>query len=65
MLKTQPFPGSRSHNIELATHKDKIYIPKPLSKNVIDLYHTYLMHPGSTSTEETINQNLYCTVLQG
>ena len=55
MLKTQSFHGARIRNIELATHNSKFYIPKPLCKNVIDWYHTFLMHPGATMTEDTIN----------
>ena len=64
MLKTQSFHGSGSRNIELATHNGNIYIPKPLHKNFIDWYHTYLMKSGATRTEETIKQHLYWTGLQ-
>ena len=39
MLKIQSFRGARSCNIELTTHKGNIYIPKPMSNDVIDWYH--------------------------
>ena len=48
----QSFHGAGSHNIELANHNSKFYIPKPLRNTVIHWYHTYLMHPGATRTEE-------------
>ena len=59
MLKTQSFCGSRNRDVELDTHNGKIYIPKPLCKNVIDWCHIYIMHSGATRTLETINQHLY------
>ena len=59
MIKMQSFRGARSRNIKLATHNSKIYIPKPLCKNIIDWYHKYLMYPGDTSTKETIKHQLY------
>ncbi len=40
-------------------YQDRIYVPKALRKHVVDWYHTYLMHPGETRTEETIAQHLY------
>ena len=41
MLKTESFHGAGSRNIELDNHNGKMFIPKPLCKNVIDWYHTY------------------------
>ena len=64
MLKTQSFRGGGSRNIEIATRNCKINIPKPLSKNVIYWYHTYLMHPSATRAEETTNQPLYFYCIQ-
>ena len=32
----------------LVTYKSKIYIPDSLKNRVMDWYHTYLVHPGST-----------------
>jgi hypothetical protein len=43
----------------LICHRDKIFVPKDLRRHIIDWYHTYLMHPGITRTEETISQHLY------
>ena len=40
MLKIQSFRWDGSRNIELATHNSKMYILKPLHKNVIYWYHT-------------------------
>ena len=58
------FLGNGSHNIELATHNGKVYIPKPLHNNVIYWFHTYFMHHGANRTEETIKQHLYWPGLQ-
>ena len=38
-------------------HK-KIYIPKPLRKQVVQWYHNMLQHPGIARTERTIRQHL-------
>ena len=64
-LHTQSFRGAGGKQIDLAcTSQGKIYVPKPLRKHVIEWYHTYLMHPGATRTEETIKQHLYWPGLQ-
>jgi hypothetical protein len=44
---------------QLICFNDRIYVPEALRKHVVDWYHTYLMHPGETRTEETIAQHLY------
>jgi hypothetical protein len=44
---------------QLICHGERIYVPKALRNHVVDWYHTYLMHPGETRTEETIAQHLY------
>ena len=62
-LLTQPFRGA-DNDIQLACHKGRIYVPKALRKTVIEWYHTYLMHPGATRTEETLKQHLYWPGLQ-
>ena len=64
MLKAKSFCGTGSRNIELATNNGKMYILKPLHKNIIDWYHTYLMNSGVTRTEETIKQHLYWPGIQ-
>ena len=46
-------------NIELICYNSKIVIPKVLQNYVLNWYHTYLLHPGSTRTEETIKQHFY------
>lgn len=43
----------------LICYDEKIYIPQALRKHIVEWYHTYLMHPGETRTEETIAQHLY------
>jgi hypothetical protein len=35
-------------------YKDKIYIPQSLREKVLSWYHEYLLHPGQTCTEKTI-----------
>ncbi len=39
-------------------YRDRTYVPKALWKHVVDWYHTYLMHPRETRTEETAVQHL-------
>jgi hypothetical protein len=43
----------------LVCYKDKIVVPKPMQRHVIDWYHTTLCHPGINRTEETIAQHLF------
>ena len=50
--------------IELICYNGKIVIPKILQNYVLNWYHTYLLHPGSTRTEETIKQHFYWQNLQ-
>jgi hypothetical protein len=40
------------------TYENKIYIPISLRKRIVWWYHTYLQHPGITSMEATLRQNL-------
>lgn len=44
---------------QLLCYKNRIFVPKVLRKHVVEWYHTYLLHPGETRTEETIAQHLY------
>jgi len=55
---TKSFRGG-GNDIELVCYNSKIVIPKVLQNYVLNWYHTYLLHPGSTRTEETIRQHLY------
>jgi len=50
--------------VELVVKDLKIVIPKSLQSYVLNWYHTYLLHPGATRTEETIKQHLYWKNLQ-
>ena len=34
-------------------------MPTILRKYVVNLYHTYILHPGKVRTEATISQNYY------
>ena len=42
----------------LICHDGKIVIPSTLRRRIVKWYHTYLLHPGLTCTEETIQQHL-------
>ena len=44
---------------QLICMKNKIFVPEALRKHTVEWYHTYLLHPGETRTEETIAQHLY------
>ena len=44
---------------QLLCYKNRIFVPKVLRKHIVEWYHTYLLHPGETRTEETIAQHLY------
>ena len=44
---------------ELITYKGKIYIPETLRERVMDWYHTYLVHPGTTRMVSTMQSILY------
>ena len=46
-------------DIELICYNGKIVIPCALQKYILNWYHTYLLHPGMTRTEETIRQHFY------
>jgi len=60
---TESFRGG-GKSIELICYNKKIVIPTALQKYVLNWYHTYLLHPGSTRTEETIKQHFYWPNLQ-
>ncbi len=44
---------------DLLTYKNKIIIPKSLTKRTVNWYHHFLAHPGINRTEETIRQHLW------
>jgi len=44
---------------DLICHKHKIVVPKTLQKQILEWYHTFLIHPGINRTEETINQHFW------
>ena len=60
---SKSFRGGGKH-YELICYKDKIVIPQPLQKKVVDWYHTQLCHPGITRTEQTIKQHFYWKNMQ-
>ncbi len=43
----------------LICKNDKIVVPEPLQKRMVEWYHTMLCHPGETRTEESIKQHFY------
>jgi hypothetical protein len=45
--------------VRLLCFKDKIVIPTSLTKQIVQLYHYLLCHPGINRTEETIGQHFY------
>ena len=54
--------GSKSY--DLITQNNKIVVPQPLQKRIVEWYHLQLCHPGETHTEQTIAQHFYWTHLQ-
>ena len=63
-LTKRIFRGADGDIMLATTDKGKIYVPRSLRKQVLEWYHTYLMHPGASRTEETIKQHLYWPGLQ-
>ncbi len=51
--------NDRIRSIDLITYNKKIVVPSTLQKQVLNWYHSYLLHPGMTRTEETIIQHFY------
>ena len=58
LYKTQDFHGG-GKTYSLVCYKDKIVVPNELQRQVIEWYHTNLVHPGINRTEETIEQHLW------
>ena len=54
--------GSKSY--DLIVKHNKIVMPKPLQKHIVQWYHTQLCHPGETRTKQTIAQHFYWKNLQ-
>ena len=46
-------------NYKVICFKNRIYIPKGLRSRVLDWYHHYLCHPGSTRMYKTIGSTMY------
>ena len=46
------------HDIELAMHNNKIFVPKACRRALLDWYHENLHHRGETSMIETSQGNL-------
>ena len=44
---------------QLLCYKNRIFVPQALRKHVVEWYHTYLLYPGESFTEETIAQHIY------
>lgn len=44
---------------ELITYEDRIVLPKSLTQEAVDWYHTILLHPGETRTELSMAQHYY------
>ena len=44
---------------DLIMYRDRIYVPATLKKRVMDWYHTYLLHPGSTRMISTIQSTMH------
>ena len=53
------FQNSDKYYELLVFKKDRIVVPKKLQKRAADWYHTTLLHPGETRTEQTIAQHFY------
>jgi len=45
--------------VELYTLDGKVVVPRALQARIVEWYHKYLGHPGSTRLMETINQTLW------
>ena len=56
--------GRAEKQWELITYHDKIVIAKDQQQEVIDLYHSFLSHPGMNRTLATISQHLYWTAMK-
>ena len=49
--------GGKTH--DLICLNDKIIVPKPLQRRIVEWYHETLLHPGETRTEQTIKQHFH------
>lgn len=52
------YPEEEVDDVALVHYKGKMYVPKALRKDILEWYHTYLVHPGITRTKETIRQHM-------
>ena len=65
-LKANPgaFSTKQLEDVELITHKDKIYVPVTLRGRILSWYHQYLVHPGTVQMEATLKNTLTWPNLQ-
>ena len=55
---TSMYTRKTIQGVELLLENNKIYVPKTLRKKVMDWYHYYLCHPGSTRLYKTLGLNI-------
>ena len=48
-----PYTEDKLHRKHVILYKDKSYIPKALQERVVNFYHWFLYHPGSTRLAKT------------
>ena len=58
------FLEANTKTIELITRNGKIVVPTVLQKQIVNWYHTVLLHPGESRTEATINQHFWWSGMQ-
>ena len=58
MRNSKEFRYKIMENNEIFTKNGKIYVPKILRAEVLDLYHLFLCHPGITRLQMTISQTM-------
>jgi hypothetical protein len=56
--KSDKFSERTVERSTVITYDNKIYIPISFRKRILWWYHTYLQHPGITSMETTLRQNI-------
>ena len=57
-FKLKQFHGA-GKKYSLICFNDRIVVPEPLQKRIVEWYHTTLCHPGETRTELTVSQHFY------
>ena len=51
-----PYTETKLNGEHVILYKDKLYIPKALQERVVNWYHWFLWHPGSTRLAKNIQQ---------